>query len=102
MSLELTLLRGVCQTPAYVAHELGYFADEGVSISLRIAPTATVTPARLAAGESQFAVMPWTRAASASPDDGFVVICGSGVEEAAVVVRTGLDPSQVRSVTVPL
>jgi ABC-type nitrate/sulfonate/bicarbonate transport system substrate-binding protein len=97
------LLRGVCQTPAYVAHERGFFSDEGVSASLEIAPTAWMAPSRLASGESEFAVIPWTRAAAARESRlDLIVVCGSGHEEAALVVRAGLDASDVRRVTVPL
>ena len=34
--------------------------------------------------------------------EGLVVVCGSGVEEAAIVVRAGLDVADVRRVAVPL
>lgn len=99
-AIRLSLLRGVCQTPAYVAHEKGFFEDEGLSSAIEIAPTAWMAPSRLAAGESDFALIPWTRAA-ASTDPRLVVVCGSGHEEAAIVVRAGLDPAEVKRVTVP-
>jgi ABC-type nitrate/sulfonate/bicarbonate transport system substrate-binding protein len=100
---RLTLLRGVCQTPAYVAHEKGFFADEGLSASIEIAPTAWMAPNKLAAGQSEFALIPWTRAAAAQKGDApLVVVCGSGHEEAAIVVRAGLEVSDVKRVTVPL
>lgn len=103
MIVRFSLLRGVCQTPAYVAHELGYFRDEGLETELGIEPTAWMVPGRLAAGESQFAVIPWTRTATASNRDlDLLLVSGSGVEEAALVVREGLDVSEVQRVTVPL
>lgn len=103
LSIRFSLLRGVCQTPAYVAHDLGYFRDEGVESEIVVEPTAWMVPSRLASGESQFAVIPWTRAATATESDlGLLVICGSGCEEAAVVVRAGVAVSEVRRVTVPL
>ena len=98
----LSVLRGVCQTPAYVAHERGFFADEGLDSTLVVEPTAWMVPAKLAAGASQLAVLPWTRAAVPGGPDRLVVVCGSGVEEAAIVVRNGIDVESVRRVTVPL
>jgi ABC-type nitrate/sulfonate/bicarbonate transport system substrate-binding protein len=101
--VRFSLLRGVCQTPAYVAQENGYFSDEGISAELEIEPTAWMVPAKLEGGHSQFAVMPWTRVAAAQEDAiPLVAVSGSGHEEAAIVVRNGIDPSAVRRVTVPL
>ncbi len=34
--VSFSLLRGVCQTPAYVAHEKGFFKEEGVDAGLII------------------------------------------------------------------
>lgn len=102
-TVRLTLLRGVCQTPAYVAHEKGFFSDEGLSTTLEIAPTAWMAPNKLADGQSEFALIPWTRAAATQDGDApLVVVCGSGHEEAAIVVRSGIDVSDVKRVTVPL
>jgi NitT/TauT family transport system substrate-binding protein len=102
-SVHFSLLRGVCQTPAYVAKENGYFSDEGVSAELEIEPTAWMVPAKLEGGNCQFAVMPWTRVAAAQEDEiPLVAVSGSGHEEAAIVVRNGIEPSEVRRVTVPL
>ena len=64
--VKLSLLRGVCQTPAYVAYEKGYFAEEGIEASIDIAPTAWMVPVARSCGDSQFAVIPWTRAAAAN------------------------------------
>jgi NitT/TauT family transport system substrate-binding protein len=100
-AIRLSLLRGVCQTPAYIAHDKGFFGDEGLSASIEIAPTAWMAPSKLASGESEFALIPWTRAAAARDSD-LVVVCGSGCEEAAIVVRAGLEVSEVKRVTVPL
>ena len=100
---RFALLRGVCQTPAYVAHECGFFADEGVDAALEIVPTAWVAPTRLESGECEFALIPWTRAAAArASDKPLTIVCGSGHEEAAIVVRAGVDPADVKRVTVPL
>jgi NitT/TauT family transport system substrate-binding protein len=101
--IRLALLRGVCQLPAYVAMERGFFAAEGIEAEPQIAPTAWAVPDRLQKGEVDFAVIPWTRVAADLPRDGnrLVLIAGSGVEEAALVVRTGLAPEAVRSVAVP-
>ena len=102
-AIVISLLRGVCQIPAYVAHEKGFFADGGVESQLRLEPTAWTVPRALIGGESQFAVIPWTRAAiAADRGEGLVVVCGSGSEEAAVVVRRGIEVSEVRRVCVPL
>jgi NitT/TauT family transport system substrate-binding protein len=98
----LSLLRGICQIPAYVAKEKGFFADEGLEVEIEIQPTAWMVPERLRAGAVQFAVIPWTRVAAASArGDELMLICGSGYEEAAVVVRSGLRLDQVRTVAVP-
>ena len=100
--IRLALLRGVCQTPAYVAHELGYFREEGLEMVLEIQPTAWVVPQRLARQEVQFAVIPWTRVAAASScGEDLVLVCGSGCEEAALVVRQGMEPSEVQRIAVP-
>jgi NitT/TauT family transport system substrate-binding protein len=98
--LRFALLRGVCQIPAYVAHEEGLFADEGLDVELEIAATAWLVPRKLADGECQFAVMPWTRVAAA--EERLVLLCGSGREEAAIVMRDGITEDGVRRVVVPL
>jgi NitT/TauT family transport system substrate-binding protein len=101
-NIQISLLRGICQTPAYVAYEKGFFKEEGLNLDLRIEPTAWMVPHKLASGESHFAVIPWTRAAVAE-DKGvpLVLLCGSGYEEAAIVVRNGIEPSAVKSIAVP-
>lgn len=98
--LRFALLRGVCQTPAYVAHEAGLFREEGLDVELEIAATAWLVPRKLEEGECQFAVMPWTRVAAA--DEPLVLLSGSGREEAAIVMRAGIEESEVRRVVVPL
>lgn len=101
--IRLALLRGVCQLPAYVAMERGFFAAEGIEAEPQVAPSAWTVPDRLHSGDVDFAVIPWTRVAADAPRDGnrLVLIAGSGVEEAALVLRTGLAPESVRSVAVP-
>lgn len=99
--LKISLLRGVCQTPAYVAHEMGFFREEGLDVEVEVAPTAWLVPQKLANDESQFAVMPWTRVA-ASPKGTLVLLAGSGHEEAAVVLRTDCKPEDVQRVVIPL
>jgi NitT/TauT family transport system substrate-binding protein len=97
-----SLLRGVCQTPAYVAQDRGFFAEAGIDAQIDLAPTAWVVPQRLAAGELDFAVIPWTRVAAAkSYGEDLVAICGSGVEEAALVLRPDVDLAAVKTVAVP-
>ncbi len=99
MKIRFALLRGVCQIPAYVAHEEGLFSEEGLDVELEIAATAWLVPRKLAEGECQFAVMPWTRVAAA--DEPLVLLCGSGREEAAIVMRKGISEDGVRRVVVP-
>ena len=100
--VTLSLLRGICQLPAYVAHELGLFRARDVDVSVTIEPTAWVVPERMVRGDVQFAVIPWTRVASAEADgEALRLVCGSGCEEAAIVVRRGLRPDEVRRVAVP-
>lgn len=101
-TVRFSLLRGVCQTPAYVAQDRGHFAAAGLSAEIDIAPTAWVVPQRMAAGQLDFAVLPWTRvaAATASGED-LVAVCGSGCEEVALVVRPDVALNDVRRVAVP-
>ncbi len=100
--IALSLLRGVCQLPAYVAYDKGFFKKKGLDVQLSIAATAWMIPQKLASGECQFAVIPWTRVAAAEEGDvPLVVICGSGHEEAAIVLRKGVKVSEVRKVAVP-
>ncbi len=100
--VEIALLRGICQMPAYAALERGFFQSRGLDVRVRIASTAWLVPDQMARGEIQFAVIPWTRVASAdSRDEDLVAICGSGCEEAALVLRAGVSLDQVRAVSVP-
>ncbi|MBI2963538.1 MAG: ABC transporter substrate-binding protein [Deltaproteobacteria bacterium] len=100
--IRFALLRGVCQTPAYVAYEKGFLADEGLDAELSIAPTAWMVPEQLLGGQSDFAVIPWTRVAAALPGEApLKLLCGSGREEAVIVVRKGLGISDVRTVAIP-
>jgi hypothetical protein len=39
-TVSFSLLRGVCQTPAYVAQDRGFFAEGGVDARIDVAPTA--------------------------------------------------------------
>ena len=100
--IRLSLLRGVCQMPAYVAYENGFFRDEGLEASVDVQPTAWMVPEKLAGGEGHFAVIPWTRvAASESRGNPLMLLCGSGDEEAAIVVRQGLSPADVKIIAIP-
>ncbi len=101
--INLSLLRGVCQTPAYVAIEQGLFAEEGIEAVPKIAPTAWMVPQQLEANKGDFAVIPWTRAVAANQDESkLMVVTGSGMNEAAIVVRSGLEVDDVKSVSVPM
>ena len=96
--IRFSLLRGVCQLPAYVAHARGFFHDEGIESTVSISPTAWMIPEQLAGGAADFAVIPWTRvAASEKGEAPLKVLCGSGHEEAAIVVRTGIAVEDVRA-----
>jgi ABC-type nitrate/sulfonate/bicarbonate transport system substrate-binding protein len=87
--------------PAYAAHEEGFFREEGLEMEIEVVPTAWLVPEKLIAGECQFAVIPWTRVAAAREGE-LVLLCGSGHEEAAIVVRRKLAEQEVRRVAVPL
>ena len=101
-TIHFALLRGVCQTPAYAAYQRGMFAAEGLDVELHVAPTAWMVPEQLLNGDRHFAVIPWTRVAVADKGEApMKLLCGSGLEEAAIVVRKGLEPSDVRSIGIP-
>ncbi len=96
------MLRGVCQIPAYVAYEEGFFKEEGIDVEINIEPTAWLIPYKLTTGESHFAIIPWTRVAAAEERDiPLVLLSGSGYEEAAIVLRKGIRPSEVKKVVIP-
>jgi NitT/TauT family transport system substrate-binding protein len=102
-TVRISLLRGICQMPAYVAEACGYFRALDLDVRLQIEPTASTVPAKLLAGGCDFAVMPWTRVAvAARQGQPLVLVAGSGCAEAALVVRRGLRPDAVRRVAVPL
>lgn len=99
--VRLSLLRGICQLPAYVAVAHGFLREAGIDASVAIAPTAWMVPERMHAQDIDFAVIPWTRVAADQHANRLVAVCGSGCEEAAIVIRTGLAASDVRSVAIP-
>lgn len=100
--VTFAVLRGICQLPAYVAAEHGCCAAEGIDARLSIAATAWAVPEQMARGDVEFAVIPWTRvAADRNADNRLVLVAGSGVEEAALVVRGDLAEDRVRCVAVP-
>jgi len=102
-TIELHLLRGVCQIPAYIAVETGLFAEQGIEATVKIAPTAWMVPQALGTEDNGFAVIPWTRAAAANQHERrLLVVTGSGADEAAIVVRKGLELADVASVSVPM
>ncbi|MFO1429190.1 MAG: ABC transporter substrate-binding protein [Candidatus Competibacteraceae bacterium] len=102
-NIKLSLLRGICQMPAYVAYEKGFLKDEGLEATLEIVATAWLVPEKLASGDCQFAVMPWTRVAAAELEGlPLVLLAGSGYEEAAIVLRNGISPAEVSKVAIPL
>jgi NitT/TauT family transport system substrate-binding protein len=88
--------------PAYMACERGYFREQGIDVQLAVEATAWLVPERLLRGEVEFGVIPWTRVAAASVSgEPLVLVCGSGCEEAAIVVRRGLAAKDVRRVAIP-
>ena len=100
--IQFSFLRGICQLPGYIAHAKGFFGEHGLDVNVSVAPTAWMVPERLLNGEVHFAVMPWTRVAAArASGEPLVTICGSGHEEAAIVVRADLRDDQVRKVAIP-
>lgn len=100
--IQISVLRGICQTPTYVAYERGFFKELGLDVHLDVAATAWLVPQKLVTGESKFGVIPWTRVAAAEANDiPLVLLAGSGCEEAALVLRTGIKASEVKSVAVP-
>jgi NitT/TauT family transport system substrate-binding protein len=102
IEIHFALLRGICQMPAYVAHARGFFSKAGLNSSVSVFASAWLIPEELCSGTMDFAVIPWTRVAAAAQNEApMKVICGSGIEEAAIVVRAGLTPEQVSSVAVP-
>ncbi len=101
-NIQISVLRGICQTPAYVAYEKGFFAELGITATLDVAATAWLVPQKLVTGESHFGVIPWTRVAAAEANDiPLVLLAGSGCEEAALVLRSGVAASDVKKVAVP-
>jgi ABC-type nitrate/sulfonate/bicarbonate transport system substrate-binding protein len=88
--------------PAYAAVECGFFRSRDLDVRVEIAPTAWLVPEQLGRREIEFAVIPWTRVAAAkSNDEDLVLVCGSGCEEAALVVRADMSLDEVRAVAVP-
>jgi NitT/TauT family transport system substrate-binding protein len=99
-TINMALLRGICQLPAYLAFEKGFFKAEGLDVEVEVASTAGLVPQKLASGQTQFAVMPWTRVA-AERDCPLVLLAGSGCEEAAIVMRPGITESEIKKVAIP-
>jgi len=98
--VKISLLRGICQMPAYAAYEKGFLRAEGLEAELEIAATAWLVPHKLTSGECQFAVMPWTRVVS-EENHRLVLLAGSGCEEAAIVMRKGITLAEVKRVVIP-
>jgi ABC-type nitrate/sulfonate/bicarbonate transport system substrate-binding protein len=102
IEIHLSLLRGICQLPAYVAHANGIFWEQGLAAHITTSPSAWLIPEQLCSRTADFAVIPWTRVAAAEKNEApLKVVCGSGFEEAAIVVRAGLALEEVSSVAVP-
>jgi NitT/TauT family transport system substrate-binding protein len=101
--IKMSVLRGICQTPAYVAYETGIFKKYGLDVELEVIATAWLIPKALENGSTQFALLPWTRVAASDEEESkLVVVAGSGHEEAAIVLRKGKNIEDVKKVVVPL
>lgn len=88
LKINIGLIRGICQMPAYIAYEKGFFREQGLDVSYSIDPAAWLLPAKLISGEIAFGILPWTRTVSARDNgNNLVVIAGSGYEEPTTVVR---------------
>jgi NitT/TauT family transport system substrate-binding protein len=88
--------------PAYAAKDMGLFERRGLDVRIEVAPTAFAVPERMLSGQVDFAVIPWTRVLTTNARERrLLLVCGSGCEEAAVVVRKGLRLADVRSIAVP-
>ena len=100
--ITLSFLRGVCQMPAYAAMDMGLFERRGLDVRVEVASTAFAVPERLLSGQVDFAVIPWTRVLITNAHGRrLLLLCGSGCEEAAIVVRKGLRLEDVSSIAVP-
>jgi len=92
-AIRMSLLRGLCQIPAFVAYEKGLSTEARVEPRLEVVATAWMVPEKLACGATDFGVISWTRVAAGAHDDWPLVAGpGSGGEEAALGVRKGIDP----------
>ena len=49
--IRFSLLRGICQLPAYVAYEKGFLTEVGIEAEISIAPTAWMVPQHMASGD---------------------------------------------------
>ena len=88
-------------TWAAIASVTSYTSSSNAAVD--IAATAWMVPQKLMSGETQFAVIPWTRVAAAEAHDiPLLLLAGSGCEEVAIVLRTGLEPKDVKKVAVPV
>lgn len=88
LRIDLGLIRGVCQLPAYVSMEKGYLEDRGIEYDFKIDPTAWLLPSQLNNGDLSFSIMPWTRTVSAREEGkDLLVLGGSGYEETAVLAN---------------
>jgi hypothetical protein len=63
IEIHLSLLRGICQLPAYVARTKEFFLEQGLITHVTISPSAWLIPEQLCSGTANFAVIPWTRVA---------------------------------------
>jgi hypothetical protein len=81
VEIHLSLLRGICQLPAYVAHANGFFLEQGLVAHVGICPSAWLISEQLCSRAANFGVMPWTRVAAVEKNEAPLnVVCGSGLE----------------------
>ncbi len=83
--------RGICQLPACIAYEKGFFEREGINVTLEYGLSAWMFEGELLKGEIDFAYIPWTRVAVANiKEKKLMIVSGSGKEEAVIVAKTDL------------
>jgi len=102
MKIRFCLIRGTCQIPVYVAHEMGFFRERGLDSHVDLVPAAWMVPSRILNADCEFGVLPWTRVAIAQEkSEPLVVVAGSGMEEAELVIRADKLLHQVQTIAVP-
>jgi len=96
--VNIKINRGICQLPACIAYEEGFFEEEGIEADLKYGLSAWMFEEELLRGETDFAYIPWTRVATANiKEKKLMIVAGSGKEEAVIVAKPEL-PQDLNSV----